>query len=53
MLASKNIQPMRSCQVTSKAVIQVQLYGFGNEKLVARKKEEHYTSGYRTVGMIS
>ena len=53
MLASKNIQPIRSCQVASEAVIQVQSYGFENEELVARKKEEHYTGSYKTVCTIS
>ena len=47
MLASKNIQPIRSCQVASKAINQVQQCGIGNEEVVARKKEEHYTSSYQ------
>ena len=53
MLASKNIQLIRSCQVTSRVTIQVQPCGIGNEEVVARKKEEHYTNGYRTVDTIS
>ena len=52
-MASKNIQPIKSCQVTSRIMIQVQPCGIGNEEVVARKKEEHYISGYRTVGTIS
>ena len=53
LLASKNIQPIRSCQVTSRVIIQVQSRGIGNEEVVARKKGEHYTSGYKTVCTIS
>ena len=44
---------MRSCQVTSKAMIQEQPYGIGNEEVVARKKEEHYTNSYKIVGTIT
>ena len=47
MLASKNIQPIGSCQVTLKVMIQVQPCGIGNEELVARKKGEHYMSSYK------
>ena len=53
MLASKNIQPIRSCQVTSKAVIQVQPRDIRNKEEVARKKEEHYIDDYQVVGTIS
>ena len=34
-------------------MIQVQPCDIGNEEVVARKKEEHYTNGYKTVGTIS
>ena len=53
MLASKNIQPIRSCQVASRVIIQVQPCDIRNKEVAARKKEEHYTNGYRTVGTIS
>ena len=53
LLASKNIQPIRSCQVTSRVMIQVQPCGIGNEEIVARKKGEHYMGSYKTVCMFS
>ena len=53
LLASKNIQPIRSCQVTSRVMIQVQPCGIGNEELMARKKGEHYMGSYKIVCTIS
>ena len=53
LLAPKNIQPIRSCQVTSRAVIQVQPCDIRNKEVVARKKEEHYMGSYKIVCTIS
>ena len=53
MLASKNIQPIRSHQVASRVIIQVQPCDIRNKEVAARKKEEHYIDGYQIIGTIS
>ena len=53
MLASKNIQPIRSCQVASRVIIQVQPCDIRNKEITARKKEEHYMDSYQVIGTIS
>ena len=47
LLASKNIQSIRGCQVALKARDQGRSCGIKNKGIVARKKEVQYTNGYR------
>ena len=49
LLASKNIQPIRSSQMVSKAKNQEQPCGIESKEIVVEGGEEQHTNGYKKV----